>query len=298
MEGYLLQLQPFSVNDGEGIRTTIFLAGCPLHCSWCANPEGLTQKQKIAHYEKLCMGCGACTTVCPKGLGQNLNEKENRSQCDGCGACVKVCTKQARKAMIQKKTLDEIVTEIGKHRLFYQKSGGGITFSGGEATVQHVFLEALSQRLYDEGYHLAIETCGYFDFQLILPILQRMDLIFMDLKHMDGKIHKTFTGVDNQLILENMKQLTQLKGEIVIRIPVIMGFNGEEENIRRSAEFVKKNLPHAKMELLPYHTLGEGKYEALGISQESGLFMPPTPEDMEGFKKIVTEVGVEQEDYR
>lgn len=298
MKGYVMQLQPFSVNDGEGIRTTIFMAGCPLRCKWCSNPEGFDQKPKTAFYEKLCIGCGLCTTVCHVHNGINLNDPKQREKCDGCGKCADVCPKNAKKRMVVEKEVSEIVEEVKKHRLFYMQSGGGITFSGGETTMQREFLNELSETLYDMGFHLAMETCGYFDFDALKPVLQRMDLIFMDLKHMDSKKHAYFTGVGNEKILENIKRLKELPAEIVIRIPVIKGVNADVENIAASAEYVHTHLPQAKMELLPYHKFGFGKYEALEMETPDDTFAAPTEKEMEELRKIITDLGVCLADYR
>ena len=296
MKGYLMQLQPFSVNDGDGIRTTIFLPGCPLHCKWCANPEGLHQEILVGFYQRLCIGCGACVKVCPQKIGIDLNLE--REKCIACGACVEACPKGARKQLVSYTDADQIIADAEKHSLFYQASGGGITFSGGEATSQLELLDELSSRLYDKGYSLAIETCGWFDFDAVLPILKRMGLIFMDLKHMDSKTHEEYTGVPNEKILENMKRLGETDAEIVIRIPVIEGINGTEENIRKSAQFVKEHLPKAKMELLPYHKFGFGKYEALGMPLPADTFEAPSEERMEQYRTILSDAGVEIADYR
>lgn len=297
MKGYLMQLQPFSVNDGDGIRTTIFFAGCPLHCKWCSNPEGITQQPKIGFYEKLCIGCGECASVCPQGIGIALNQPENRKKCIACGACVAVCPKQARKNMVVQKSVEEVIAEVEKHSLFYRQSGGGITFSGGEATLQKQFLDELSSQLYDLGYSLDIETSGYFNFDEMLTILKRMDLIFMDLKHMNTIQHKKFTGVYNEKILENMKRLKETGAKIVIRIPVIEGVNAYEENIFESGEFVKKYLPNARMELLPYHKFGFGKYQALSLDLPQSDFQTPTKQKMEYLKSILTKMDIQLADF-
>ncbi len=291
-----MQLQPFSVNDGEGIRTTIFLPGCPLRCKWCANPEGFQQTPVVGFYHRLCIGCGACVKACPRGIGIDLNQE--REKCISCGACVQACPKGARKQLVSYVNAEQIIAEAEKDRVFYQASGGGITFSGGEATSQLELLDYLSGRLYDLGFRLAIETCGLFDFDAVLPILRRMDLIFMDLKHMDSQRHAFFTGVSNEKILENMKRLGETGAEIVIRIPVIEGVNATEENIRNSAMFVREYLPQAKMELLPYHKFGFGKYEALGLPLPSETFAAPSKERMKDFLQIIHEAGVETADYR
>ena len=267
-----MQIQPFSVNDGEGIRTNIFMAGCPLRCRWCSNPEGFEQKELIGWHKRKCIGCGACAAVCPQGIGIDMDALTNggvtgHDRCISCGACVKACPEEARASMVTLMDADDVIREVMKHRLFYSYSGGGVTFSGGEATSQPEFLEYVSRELYDSGISIDIESCGYFDFDLVRPALGRMDLIFMDLKHMDPEEHKKYTGVSNERILENIARLGSLKQEpeTVIRIPVIGGVNNSEENIAASAAYVHDVLPDAKMELLPYHSLGRIKYEAIGM---------------------------------
>lgn len=292
----IMQLQPFSVNDGDGIRTTIFLAGCPLRCQWCSNPEGWQQKPMIGWYRQKCIGCGACEQVCPQAVGIDWNAK--RADCTACGACVAACPASARTYLVKEADPDEILKEIAKHRVFYEYSGGGITFSGGEATAQPEILEYLSSRIYDMGYSMDLETCGYFDFGKVEASLRRMDLIFMDLKTMDDAVHRKYTGVSNRKILENMKRLNDLPADIVIRIPVIGGVNDSEENIRGSADFVHANLPRAKMELLPLHKLGTVKYEALGMPAPYEAFRIPDGQQMDALRAIVREEGVELADYR
>lgn len=300
-----MQIQPFSVNDGEGIRTNIFMAGCPLRCKWCSNPEGFIQKELIGWYRKQCIGCGACASVCPKGIGIDMGAAaEDGSagfdRCVSCGACADVCPEGARKHMVSLMDVDDVIKEVQKHRLFYSYSGGGITFSGGEATSQPELLDYLSRELYDSGYSLDLESCGYFDFEKLRPSLERMDLIFMDLKHMDPEVHREYTGVSNELILENIAKLGTLSQapDVVIRIPVIGGVNNSEENIAASAAFVHDALPAAKMELLPYHKLGMVKYEAIGMPfGQDGLYTPDK-EEMKKLRGIAAAQGITITDFR
>ena len=334
IKGYVMNIQPFSVNDGDGIRTAVFLAGCPLRCKWCSNPEGFTAEPKVGWYESRCIGCGACEAVCPEGIGIDMNAKSaavspgssdetlalDRTRCTACGKCVDLCPTEARSNMASLMDADEVLKQIQKHRIFYSYSGGGVTFSGGEATSQIEFLDYLSEQIYDMGFNMAIETCCMFDWEKASPILARMDQIFADLKLMDSERHREWTGVSNEKILENIVRLGSIAGlgniskyasiaetekgpnnqgpEIIIRIPVVGGVNDDEDNIRSSAGFVHKHLPHAKMELLPYHELGTIKYRALGIPYEQQGLYAPGKEDMNRLRAIVNEEGVALADFR
>ena len=302
-----MQIQPFSVNDGEGIRTDIFMAGCPLRCRWCSNPEGFRQKELVGWYKRKCIGCGACAAVCPQGIGIDMDAAVSDGKqeivtghdaCIACGACVHACPEEARTHMVSLMDADAVIREVMKHRLFYSYSGGGVTFSGGEATSQPEFLDYVSRELYDSGISIDLESCGYFDFSIVRPALERMDLIFMDLKHMDPEVHRNYTGVSNEKILENMANLRALQADIVIRIPVIGGVNNSEENITASAAYVHDVLPQARMELLPYHRLGKIKYDALGMEFCQDDFYTPDKTEMERLREIVAAQGVILADYR
>ena len=307
-KGYIMQIQPFSVNDGEGIRTTIFMAGCPLRCQWCANPEGLEMRPRVGWYQRKCIGCGRCSVVCPEGIGINIHE--GMDKCTSCGLCADVCPEESRKRMVTLTDADDVLRQIGRHRLFYSYSGGGITFSGGEATMQRDFLDYLSSEIYDMGYSMDIETCGLFDWEKTAPILERMDLIFMDLKMMDPERHRFYTGSSNERILENIARLADLgtgsdngnsavrPPDVVIRIPVIAGVNDDDENILSSAAYVHDHLPDARMELLPYHRLGAVKYEALGMPYDHPEFRTPSIDEISRLRELVKSEGVRLADYR
>lgn len=246
MGGYIIQMQNFSVNDGEGIRTVIFMAGCPLHCEWCANPEGLNQKNPMTHWAET----------------------------------------------------EEIASAIGRQAIFYRFSGGGVTFSGGEATAQPDFLRELTDLFYDEGYNLAIETCGQFNFNTLKPILKKMNLIFMDLKHIDPKKHLRYTGADNSLILKNIERTARLGVPMVVRIPVIVGVNADEKSIRGAFAFLRDHAPSASLELLPYHRYGESKYDTLGLTRPNSHFEIPSEEKMQTLRDLACRYGLKVVSYK
>ncbi|BAH07702.1 hypothetical protein CKR_2651 [Clostridium kluyveri NBRC 12016] len=298
ISGYFMEPQNFSVNDGDGIRTIIFFAGCSLKCQWCSNPESCTNSNKIAYYEKTCIGCGRCVQVCPYGVGINLNQRLEREKCKSCGLCTEVCTTNSRKNLIYHYNSEQILKIIEKQRIFYRYSGGGVTFSGGEATLQTDILRELVNKLYDKAIDLAIETSGHFQFDKVKDILEKLNLIFIDIKHMDDGKHKFYTGVGNERILENISRLKELKVPVVVRIPVIDGVNSGIDNIRKTAKFVKDNIDKPKLELLPYHSFGNSKYEALGLKKPSREFKTPSQEYLIELYKIVKNKGVEVVSYR
>lgn len=246
MGGYIMQMQNFSVNDGEGIRTIIFMAGCPLSCAWCANPEGQTLKNPMTHWVET----------------------------------------------------EEVIKEIRHQYLFYRYSGGGVTFSGGEATMQLGFLKEMVDVLYDEGFNLAIETCGQFVFEEVEPVLRKMDLIFMDLKLMNSEKHKQFTGVDNSQILENLVRTSRLGVPMVVRIPVINGVNGDDENMEKTFAFLRANKMDVGLEFLPYHRYGEGKYKSLGLDLPSESFTIPTEDQLAHWSEMAKQYGINVVSYK
>ncbi|MFZ7103257.1 MAG: glycyl-radical enzyme activating protein [Peptococcaceae bacterium] len=298
INGYLMEPQNFSVNDGNGIRTIIFLAGCPLSCQWCANPEGQTDSPKVAYYRRTCLSCGKCVRVCPNGVGIDLNNPGERQNCKSCGLCVKFCPTNSRKKLVYCSTSEEILEIIERQRIFYRYSGGGVTFSGGEATLQADLLRELVFKLYDKAIDLALETSGYFNFTAIKDILEKLNLIFVDIKHMDDSKHREYTGVGNKMILQNISRFKELKVPVVVRIPVIGGVNSNTENISKTARFVKANLADPQIELLPYHLFGESKYEALGLLKPSNRFKAPEPEYLRSLQRIVENEGVKVVNYK
>lgn len=287
-KGYISNIQSFSVNDGEGIRTNIFLTGCPLRCRWCSNPETWRVQPRLAVYREKCTGCDECARVCPN----------NGEGCIACGICVNSCPVDARKIMGSIMSVKEVLARVKRDLIFFRESGGGVTFSGGEPTFQRDFLYELVNGHESIGVDMAIETSGYFVWKEVEDILKKIDLIFIDIKHMDADKHYALTGVRNEVILENIRKLGRLGKEVVVRIPLVKGSNSDTENITKTAEFVKQYVPSGKIELLPYHNLGGYKYDLLGISEYKTIFETPTKEDIGLLKEVIRSLDVEQADYR
>ncbi len=228
----------------------------------------------------------------------NLNTPLEQEKCKACGTCVKICPTKSRKNLIYDYSSEEILKIIEKQKIFYRNSGGGVTFSGGEATMQVDMLRELVYKLYDSAVDLAIETSGYFDFENVKDILEKMDLIFIDIKHMDDSKHKFYTGVSNEKILKNICRLNKLNVPVVVRIPVIEGVNSDIKNIRKTAKFVKENIDVPKLELLPYHSYGDSKYEALGLEKPSIQFKTPSEKYVEELCDVIESEGVQVISYK
>ena len=294
--GTIFDIQRWSLNDGLGIRTLIFLKGCPLRCSWCCNPESQSFVPELAVFDDKCRDCGACERVCPShtATAASAGGVIRRADCSACGLCAESCIWGAREIMGRTYTLEQVMKEIRKDMVFYRRSGGGVTFSGGEATGQPEFLSAIVSKCASLGVDMAMESCGYFEWDKVADTLKKLDLIFMDIKHMDKRVHRKYTGKDNALILENAIRISEEGIPLVIRIPVIPGVNDSEANVAATAGFVSGNLSSCRgMELLPYHALGKSKYKSLGRTYALEEIRPPSEEKMDTLKEIVRKAGVE-----
>ncbi len=268
MTGKIFNIQRFSVHDGPGIRTTVFFKGCPLHCQWCHNPEGMTLNPVLFFDSNLCLACGRCIPVCSSGA-RNMDEQGRmvftREKCIVCGRCARECPPKALELAGEIKSAEEILAVLLRDRAFYENSGGGVTLSGGDPLLQPDFTLALLKLCKENHLATAIETCAQAAWEIILKVAPYVDLWLCDLKHMDGEKHRQFTGVDNERILENLRKIAGEKWPMIVRIPVIPGFNDTPAEIRAIGEFLKTLNPVPPVELLPFHHLGESKYRRLGL---------------------------------
>lgn len=267
-------IQRNSFVDGPGIRTTVFFKGCNLKCAWCHNPESQSAKPQMMFYKDKCTGCGKCKSVCPYHL----------EQCELCGKCTLYCPVDARKVCGKEHTVDEVLKEVLKDKAFYETSGGGVTFSGGECMLQIDFLAEILKKCKENGIHTAVDTAGHIPFESFEKILPYTDLFLYDIKIFDSQKHKQYVGVGNELILENLKKLFERKAKLWIRIPIIPDVNDSIEEIQKIKDFLKTIGTPEKIELLPYHAMGENKYRAIG--KEPQIFKTPDAENMKRLKEI------------
>jgi len=288
-------MQRFSVHDGPGIRTTIFLKGCSLRCFWCQNPEGIHLKPEIMFFQDRCIGCGRCLTACPEGARLIRDGKPAylREKCVACGKCTQTCYAGASVLAGKLMTVDEVAEEVLRDRIFYETSKGGVTLSGGDPLVQHNFSLSLLERCKDEELHTAIETAANCPWNVLAKLLPATDLIMMDIKHLDPNKHREVTGVSNELILENARRLAQTDKPLIIRVPVVPTVNDSPEDIEAIAQFVQSFPNLQYLELLPFHRLGESKYHALGLDYHASQARTPTKDEMRELASKTKKFGIE-----
>lgn len=281
--GIVFNIQKMSIHDGPGIRTTVFLKGCPLNCLWCANPESQAVRLEIACFHNRCVSCGYCAAVCPKHIISDGDGYEitDRSRCDLCLECVRECCTGAKKLVGEEYTVERLYEEILRDKNFYDTSGGGVTFSGGEPLMQRGFLLAMLRMCKEGGLHTAIETSGATsDIRGFIELLDYLDLVFFDIKHMDEEEHRRLTGVSNKSILDNLAAVSKRHSNIIARTPVIPGINDDATNICRTAEYAA-SLGIRRLELLPYHELGKNKYTQIGREYDLADVQVPAEEHMQ-----------------
>lgn len=292
---YITNIQKFSIHDGPGIRTNIFFKGCQLECKWCANPETIKACPQLLYYKRKCVSCGTCVSSCPNKALELSDEGLiiTNAKCNKCGICVKECPTGALELVGQLKTPDEVFEAVNQDKVFYQQSGGGVTFSGGEPFLHTEFIEKVASRCNAEGYSVIAETCGHFDLEKVLKIIDLFDMLLFDIKMLDDGKHMEYCSKSNQIILKNFDVLIN-KVKIVPRIPIIPSVNDTPHDIDLLCDFLKKyreKIP--TVHILPYHDLGYSKYEALKKPYELSHIKAPSTEHMQQIKKKIADCGFE-----
>ena len=292
--GMIFDIRKYTIHDGPGVRATVFFKGCPLTCLWCCNPESQTRSPDLVWVGDRCLGCDRCLEVCPRhalGAGEG-GRTIDRAACDCCGQCAERCPGGALNLLGRSVTVDEVLAEVSRDALYFEGSGGGLTLSGGEPLAQPEFAAELLWRYKHEekGRHTAVETCGYAEWAVVERIAPLVDLFLYDLKVMDPEAHLRLTGRDNRPILENAERLARGGHGLVLRLPLIAGVNDTEENLRATAGFARSLRGVTRIDLLPYHRLGEPKYRRL--ARDYALAgRPAFPEERVAWAKGFLEAG-------
>ncbi|MDQ1301799.1 MAG: Glycyl-radical enzyme activating protein [Chloroflexota bacterium] len=304
--GLIFDIQRFSVHDGPGIRTTVFLKGCSLRCFWCHNPEGLRMAPEVQFLPNRCISCGACAAACEHD-GQHLDETGRsftREHCVACGACVEACVAEALTLAGKRMTADEVVAEALRDRVFYETSGGGVTLSGGEPALQPDFAREILARAKAEGLHTAIETCGNVPGHNLEVLLPFTDLVMMDLKQMDTGKHRAVTGAGNERVVANARQLAATRKPLIFRTPVVPGVNDTAAEIAAIAAFVAELVAlrasesngagpaDISWELLPFHRMAGDKYRSLGLEYRARDLNPPPKDHLLALAEVAQRSGV------
>lgn len=291
---YISNIQRFSLDDGEGIRTTIFFKGCNLKCKWCHNPECIRFGQTLQFKQSSCVSCGKCEEVCPHGVHSFKGSRHiiDRSKCISCGKCVDYCSTESLEIIGEIKSADEIMTVILKDVDYYKSSNGGVTFSGGEPMLSLPMLKDLLIRCKAHDLRTAVDTAGNVDFSLYQEIIPYTDVFLVDLKLWDEKKHQYYTGGSNRRIKENIQKLSDANKRIIIRIPVIGSVNDDLDELSMMADFLK-SIPMVELvQLLPYHQYGVGKYDLIGIESEQDAFYIPDSAFMKAALELFQKKGI------
>jgi len=274
MDGFISKIQRYSTKDGPGVRTTVFAVGCPLSCLWCANPELIGEGVKYLYHPRRCVGCGACVKQSNGAIvlteeGCIIDRKKANLE-----ECASVCYYDAYERVGESISARKLVDKLLRDKVFYDQSNGGVTFSGGDAGMQAEFFREVALQLKDNDVHVALDTAGYLSWDELAPLVEVVDLILYDIKILDRELHKRYTGVDNQLILENAIKIAGMGKDMIIRMVLVPDVNDSEDEIVARLKFVKSLGSHVKLDLLKHHKLGTGKYSSLGLID----LMKDTPE--------------------
>lgn len=297
LKGTIFKIEKLAIYDGPGIRTVIFLKGCPLRCKWCSSPESQIISPEMGYSVDKCFKCGKCVKVCPEDAIR-ISEKgdilTNWQLCNNCGECVEGCAFGARKMIGRQVTANEVVREIEKDEIFYHHSGGGVTLSGGEPAMQPEFSFEILKACRHRGLHTAMETCGFSKWNVLSEMLKYLDLIYIDIKHMSSEKHLELTGQANMLILENIKNIDVRNGDtsLIIRIPVIPGISDTPKNIENTAAFIRGLNRVERIELLPYHKYGVGTYSIIGREYPLMNLRIPSQDHLNSLREAINSFNI------
>lgn len=267
-QGMIYNIQRMSVHDGPGLRTTVFLKGCPLRCLWCSNPESQETTPQLLFFANLCTGCGKCVDVCPNGASHLADGAVVRdaARCTHCGLCAQACPAGAREMSGRVMTVDEVMEVVLKDMLFYENSGGGVTFGGGEPTAGGQFLLDLMQASRDLGLHVAVDTCGFCAGERFDGVMALADLFLFDCKHVNPEAHRRLTGRDNAPILRNLRAALASGTEVRVRMPLVPGMNDDDANLAALAALLGE-YDRNEVDVMPCHAFGRSKHAALGLPE-------------------------------
>lgn len=296
MKGYISKIQRYSTKDGPGLRTTVFFVGCNLDCAWCANPELIEPGRKYLYYPERCSGCGRCAGVAANGsiVPTEKGCVIDREACTNIGECAAACYYDAYESVGDEISVDKLYEKLMRDSDFYDQSGGGVTFSGGEAALQAEFVLELAALLRAEGIHVALDTAGAVATEKMLALAEAVDMVLYDIKAIDSGLHKACTGVGNEVILENARQIAQAGKPMIIRLVVVPGYNDDKADFAKRLEFVKSlGTAVLRVDILKFHKLGEGKNLRMGRENRLAGTSEPSDEYIAEYVRIAEDMGIQ-----